>query len=83
MTEPVSSTPRPLASPTRFSVPVAVLLTVTHVSLSATASPPLAMFKVPVPAEPISIRSLALSVEILEVVLDTLTVPTPPAWLPM
>ncbi|KAG1522031.1 hypothetical protein G6F51_014637 [Rhizopus arrhizus] len=83
MTEPVSSTPRPLASPMRFSVPVAVPTTVSHVSLPATASPPLSIVNVPVPTEPISIRSLAASVEISAVVLETVTVPTPPAWLPM
>ncbi|MNT91316.1 hypothetical protein D3C72_2323920 [compost metagenome] len=53
--------------------------TPSQVSLLAIASPPFAMFNVPVPAEPISIRSLAVSVEISAVVLDTVTVPTPPA----
>ncbi|MNL79263.1 hypothetical protein D3C87_2058280 [compost metagenome] len=64
-------------------MPVAVLLTVSRVSLVATTSPPLAMFNVPVLAEPISMRSLAVSVETSAVVLDTVTVPTPPAWYPM
>ena len=82
-TEPVSSAPRPPASPSRCNVPVEPPATAIQVSAAAPAIPPLSMVSVPVPAEPISMRSLALRVEALAVVLDTLTVPTPPAWSPI
>lgn len=83
MTEPVSSTPRPLASPVRFSVPEDVPVMAIQASLATPTIPPLATVSTPAPAEPISIRSVDVSVEVTAVALDTVTVPALPALVPM
>ncbi|MCY1376994.1 hypothetical protein D9M69_645320 [compost metagenome] len=83
MTDPVSSTPRPLASPVRFSVPEDAPLMAIQASVATPTIPPLAIVSVPSPPEPISMRSDAVSVEVSAVPLDTFTAPTPPAFSPM
>lgn len=79
----VSSTPRPLASPVRFSVPEDVPVMAIQASLATPTIPPLATVSTSAPAEPISIRSVDVSVEVTAVALDTVTVPALPALVPM